>query len=242
MSIIQAQASFLAAVDEAPYAPNSAFFMTPAWETAIKTAKDAATLSRKSGDDLIASQGCSCLAQAYAMTRQFNDARTVLEEGISFAMSGKSDRAEAYLHCLSAQIYYMSEQNDKIKDPASKAVALFKKVGESRGESLAEELVGWASAGEGGGGDYDGPTQEMLLSTVNDVALSLIGSESLAGDTPLMDAGLDSLASVEFQNTLAKEFQGVSLPSTLVFDFPTPAQISEFIYNGLRDAAKKKLR
>jgi tetratricopeptide (TPR) repeat protein/acyl carrier protein len=240
MAIIHAQANFLVANDEGPYVPSSAFFITPAWETAVKTAKDAVAMGRKAGDDVIASQGCSCLAQAYAMTRQFDDARTLLEEGVSFALAGKDERAEAYLHCLSAQLYYMRDQTDKMKDPTGKAIALFKKVGESRGEALAEELTSWA-AGEGdGAGDYEGPSQEMLLSTVNDVALSLIGSESLAGDTPLMDAGLDSLASVEFQNTLAKEFQGVSLPSTLVFDFPTPAQISEFIYNGLRDAAKKK--
>lgn len=191
---------------------------------------------------MLASQGCSQLAQAYAMTRQFADARSVCEEGISLALGAREDRAEAYLHCLNAQIYYMQEMVDKMKDPCSKAIALFKKIGESKGEALAEELTSWGAGAGEGAGDYDGPTQEMLLSTVNDVALSLIGSESLAGDTPLMDAGLDSLASVEFQNTLAKEFQGVSLPSTLVFDFPTPAQISEFIYNGLRDAAKKSIK
>jgi tetratricopeptide (TPR) repeat protein/acyl carrier protein len=241
MSVLQAQASFLAAMDESPYNPASTFFMTAGWEAATKTAKDAAAMGRKVGDDVIAAQGCSCLAQVYAMTRQSDDARTLCEEAISFALAGKDERAEGYLHCLSAQLFQMRDQSDKIKDPSNKAIALFKKIGESRGESLAEELVSWA-AGEGGGGagDYEGPSQEMLLSTVNDVALSLIGSESLAGDTPLMDAGLDSLASVEFQNTLAKEFQGVNLPSTLVFDFPTPAQISEFIYNGLRDASKKK--
>eukprot|EP00439_Symbiodinium_sp_Y106_P044181 s1905_g5.t1 len=31
-----------------------------------------------------------------------------------------------------------------------------------------------------------------------------------------MDAGLDSLASVEFQNMLTKEFRGVAMPSTLM--------------------------
>lgn len=240
MAVLQAQAHFMGALAEAPFTPTSAFFMTPAWETAFKSAKDAAALARKSGDDLLASQGCSCLAQAHMMTREFEDARTLCEEAISFAMSGKEDRAEAYLHCLSSQLYYMRDQADKMKVPANKAIALFKKVGESRGESLAEELVSWAAGEEGGAGDYDGPTPEMLLSTVNDVALSLIGSESLSGDTPLMDTGLDSLASVEFQNTLAKEFSGVNLPSTLVFDFPTPAQISEFIYNGLKEGGKKK--
>jgi len=86
--------------------------------------------------------------------------------------------------------------------------------------------------------EYQGPTEEMLLATINEVALSLIGNESLAADTPLMDAGLDSLASVEFQNTLAKEFKGTDLPSTLVFDYPTPKEISQFVYGGLTAAFK----
>ena len=45
------------------------------------------------------------------------------------------------------------------------------------------------------------------------MALSLIGLDSLDNDEPLMDAGLDSLAAVEFGNTLAKEFQGAGVYS-----------------------------
>eukprot|EP00913_Durusdinium_trenchii_P011893 g11171.t1 len=83
-----------------------------------------------------------------------------------------------------------------------------------------------------------GPTLQQIEETVQDIAMSLIGSDELqlertsgrpaverwsheTCDSALMDAGLDSLASVEFQNTLTKEFRGVAMPSTLMFDFPT---------------------
>lgn len=64
--------------------------------------------------------------------------------------------------------------------------------------------------------------------------MSLIGADELQLDSALMDAGLDSLASVEFQNTLTKEFQGVPMPSTLMFDFPTAKEIAQHIKDNFR--------
>ena len=49
-----------------------------------------------------------------------------------------------------------------------------------------------------GGGEavsvYKGPSAEDVMQTVKGAAMDLIGTESLDGDTPLMEAGLDSLA------------------------------------------------
>jgi len=64
--------------------------------------------------------------------------------------------------------------------------------------------------------------------------MSLIGSDELAMDDALMDAGLDSLASVEFQNTLVKEFRVVPMPSTMMFDFPTSKEIAQHIKDNFR--------
>lgn len=82
---------------------------------------------------------------------------------------------------------------------------------------------------------YKGPSTEELTTVVSDIALSLIGVESLDADEPLMDAGLDSLAAVEFGNTISKEFAGINLPSTLMFDFPSVKLLSGFIDAGLHE-------
>merc|ERR1719482_873011 len=82
---------------------------------------------------------------------------------------------------------------------------------------------------------YKGPPFEDVQSSVKSCAIDLIGTESLEEDTPLMDAGLDSLAAVEFQSLLSKQFRGVNMPATLMFDMPNIKQISEFVFEGLKE-------
>mmetsp|Transcript_138255 Transcript_138255/g.251731 ORF Transcript_138255/g.251731 Transcript_138255/m.251731 type:complete len:858 (+) Transcript_138255:70-2643(+) len=93
-----------------------------------------------------------------------------------------------------------------------------------------------ASAAESAVAMYKGPTLDEVMGVATGAALDLIGIEELSPDTPLMDAGLDSLAAVEYGSILAKEFKGVQLPSTLMFDFPSTKQISDFVYQELRAA------
>merc|ERR1712048_395729 len=81
---------------------------------------------------------------------------------------------------------------------------------------------------------YKGPSAEEILEQVKGAAMDLIGSDSLEGDMPLMEAGLDSLAAVEYGSILSKNFKGVDLPSTLMFDHPTTNMIAELITNDLK--------
>merc|ERR1719284_154779 len=43
----------------------------------------------------------------------------------------------------------------------------------------------------------------------------------MESDTPFMDAGVDSLMSIEFRSQVNSAFSGLSLASTLTFDYPT---------------------
>ena len=56
---------------------------------------------------------------------------------------------------------------------------------------------------------------------------SVLGNE-VALNQPLMEAGLDSLGSVELRNQLASRF-AVELPATITFDYPTPAAMAGLI-------------
>merc|ERR1711988_1651880 len=73
---------------------------------------------------------------------------------------------------------------------------------------------------------YKGPSAEEILEQVKGAAMDLIGSDSLEGDMPLMEAGLDSLAAVEYGSILQKAFTGITLPATLMFDHPNTNQIA----------------
>ena len=68
---------------------------------------------------------------------------------------------------------------------------------------------------------------------VREVAGELLPSTS--ADAPLMEAGLDSLAAIEFRNRLtARLGEEVQLPETLIFDFPTLRLINTFIGSQVR--------
>ena len=53
-------------------------------------------------------------------------------------------------------------------------------------------------------------------------------ARQVADDQPLMEAGLDSLGSVDLRNILAAQFS-VELPSTVTFDYPTIPALARFI-------------
>lgn len=51
-------------------------------------------------------------------------------------------------------------------------------------------------------------------------------------DTPLMQLGVTSRTAVELRNALVEELPGVSLPFTMVFDYPSVSAMTEMIMEG----------
>ena len=68
---------------------------------------------------------------------------------------------------------------------------------------------------------------QQVLATVSSAVSAILGF-SVPPTTPLMAAGLDSLASVEVTNALQVSLS-MQLPPTLVFDYPTIQAIAEFV-------------
>ncbi|MGW4350521.1 type I polyketide synthase [Nocardia sp. NPDC004582] len=91
----------------------------------------------------------------------------------------------------------------------------------SDGPSLGERLHGVAEAKRHG----------VVLDLVREHAATVLGYESLddiGPDRGFDELGFDSLGGVEFRNRLSR-VAGLSLPSTLVFDYPTARELAGYL-------------
>ena len=88
----------------------------------------------------------------------------------------------------------------------------------------------------------EGRRRPMLATFVRECALRALGldpARTIDPRTPLGELGLDSLLSVELRNTLGRSL-GEALPATLLFDYPTIAALTDYLFEsvlGLSDAA-----
>jgi len=61
--------------------------------------------------------------------------------------------------------------------------------------------------------------------------------DEIDGDTPLMESGIDSLASVELRTKLQAEFR-LNLPSTVMFNYPTISTLTDLL---VEECTQKKI-
>ncbi|MEV6359942.1 SDR family NAD(P)-dependent oxidoreductase [Nocardia asteroides] len=80
---------------------------------------------------------------------------------------------------------------------------------------------------------------DLVLTAVLDQVAVVLGYESGAAvdaAKPFRELGFDSLGAVDFRNRLGKA-TGLALPSTLVFDHPTPAAVAKLVQSRVEPAA-----
>ncbi|GAA3543221.1 type I polyketide synthase [Amycolatopsis ultiminotia] len=98
----------------------------------------------------------------------------------------------------------------------------------SAGVSLAQQLAALPDA------DRDG----VLGREVRNVAAAVLGhlsGDAIDPDAPFTELGFDSLGAVEFRNRLA-QLTGLTLPSTLIFDHPTAAEVAKLVRSRIEES------
>ncbi|MGW2640810.1 SDR family NAD(P)-dependent oxidoreductase, partial [Streptomyces sp. NPDC001348] len=77
--------------------------------------------------------------------------------------------------------------------------------------------------------------RELLLDLAREHAAAVLGfsgAHAVSTDAAFTELGFDSLTAVEFRNALAAD-TGVRLPATLVFDYPSPGAVADYLLTEL---------
>ena len=75
----------------------------------------------------------------------------------------------------------------------------------------------------------------QLAALVLDCVMSVGGQSQVGLDAPLMEAGLDSLASIELQKQLSQHLGDITLPTTMLFDYPTVSRLATHLQDVLSE-------
>ncbi|MGV9300090.1 SDR family NAD(P)-dependent oxidoreductase, partial [Amycolatopsis sp. NPDC003676] len=84
----------------------------------------------------------------------------------------------------------------------------------------------------------DTDRDEVIAREVRNVAAAVLGhlsGDAIDPDAPFTELGFDSLGAVEFRNRLA-QLTGLTLPSTLIFDHPTAADVAKLVRSRIEES------
>ncbi len=101
--------------------------------------------------------------------------------------------------------------------------------GQATGSALAGQLASLDAAGR----------FELLLGIVRTTAAAVLGhhtGSTIRADAPFKELGFDSLTAVELRNRLTTA-TGLRLPATMVFDYPTPHALADYLLDRLTGVA-----
>lgn len=253
--VIYATAIMANANSEANTAKDPARTIRSAGTKAEKPAKDAVKICDKMKEPDFAAKAASVyhLGAAHLFAGKLDDAVAKAKEAMELYKKANDKRDEVSALLLTAEATYMMGNKDAALKMADDAFARGKEQGDNNLQWRAQQLqhkirppgaapVAAAAGDAPAAAEAAAPkltsaeVQTMVITAVGEaIDLEEAGGEENIMDTPMMDAGMDSLSSVAFRNLLQKKV-GFNLPASLMFDYPTPRNIVEALVEMSRNS------
>lgn len=199
------------------------------------------------------------LSEINLVSGKYQEALDGADEGIKIYQDVGYELGECTFVNMKAQALLVSGKSDEALVAAKQAVSMAKAMDDKPLEQLAQEILDKVLQGQAVPAAAQQPTMTMLQleeeeeetpvaaaasevveekpkglepAIVSDMLHSMLremmGSD-MESDTPLMDAGVDSLMSIEFRSQVNSAFSGLGLSSTLTFDYPTIRELTGHI-------------
>lgn len=243
-------------------------------DKALASANEALKTARKLGDTASKIGSLFMIGQVHIVSQKGAEALKAIKEGLAICQENELEGDEGRLLVLEAYAHMHVRDFAKAGESAGQGLALLQKAGDVAGEQMANECLGQIAnltrapkqmmmesyegdgeGGEGGGegesivdagpAEYSGPTVEILVHKLGSLVKDMFDVDDIEADTELMDIGLDSLSMLDFHSRIAKQFPGVSWSATMLFDYPTIAELGGMMEGALREAftgGQKKIR
>eukprot|EP00931_Biecheleriopsis_adriatica_P075574 TRINITY_DN49403_c0_g1_i1.p1 TRINITY_DN49403_c0_g1~~TRINITY_DN49403_c0_g1_i1.p1 ORF type:complete len:859 (+),score=258.79 TRINITY_DN49403_c0_g1_i1:93-2669(+) len=164
---------------------------------------------------------CKVLAaDCLAGLKSYDEAKEVAKQAVEQAGHCKDRQAQSQAKDCLERVEQVEKKSKEIPAaPVQQAIAAPVQ-GEQAPVKPVAEVAASAAVPEQKGLDPALATKRVMA-IVSDV---IAADDDLSADSPLMEAGMDSLSSVQLVTEVSKEFQ-MSLSPSLVFDFPTVAAV-----------------
>lgn len=204
---------------------------------ATRVAASAEKIFRDAKRDGGASEALVLQAYVYAKDGELEKAQEIAGTALELARGSGDQRAEeaalAFFDMLERQ-----EQERKAAEMAAMQQAQFQFAqfqGGGGGEMAVADAAPVSVAAPAAPKGLDPVmTKNKLMRMVKDVIAS---DDDLETDSPFMEAGMDSLSSVQLMTEVSKEFQ-LSLSPSLIFDFPTVRAMVDHLVEESKAAAE----
>jgi len=214
-----------------------------ALDKAMKPAKEAVSASKKMGNKGFVASAVYTVGTVQQVSGRFDDAIKSAGEAVKMFKEADDQEGEVAAVTLAAEVHYMNDKRDLAKEEAEKAMSLAQSCGDKYGEwrayqviekmkapvqqqQVQQQMVQDPGAQVQAASVAEAPVKKgldpaVVTKMVQETLKASIGTdEGVDMDTPLMEAGMDSLSMVAFRNQLQRD-SGISMPASVMFDYPT---------------------